>query len=171
MEFRYGTGQEQGQGQWSQGSDPEATEVIPRFPHPVPAGASAALPDEVTSTRPLPRIDDSHPPVSGPARPRRAPARAAVAGAVLLACAGAGLSVGGLLSGREEAVPEAAADEENVKAAPSEAPATGGAGARGGGCRVTLRTSDVDDAGTDGDEQESVSYGPYSPEWAVTADN
>ncbi|MFI8910990.1 hypothetical protein ACIGW4_05140 [Streptomyces sp. NPDC053513] len=121
MEFRYGTGQEQGQGQWSQGSDPEATEVIPRFPHPVPAGASAALPDEVTSTRPLPRIDDSHPPVSGPARPRRAPARAAVAGAVLLACAGAGLSVGGLLSGREEAVPEAAADEENVKAAPSEA--------------------------------------------------
>jgi hypothetical protein len=40
MEYRYGTGQ----GQGPRGSDPEATEVIPRFPHPAAAEVSAARP-------------------------------------------------------------------------------------------------------------------------------
>ncbi|MFG2330008.1 PLAT/LH2 domain-containing protein [Streptomyces sp. NPDC048604] len=164
MEFRYGTGQ----GRWPRGNDLEATEVIPRLPHSVAADASAALPDEVTSTRPLPRIDDAHPAASVPARPRRAPARAAVAGAVLLACAGVGLAVGGLLSGRDGAVPKATAAEDGEKAAPSEAPSAGGADARGGSYRVTIRTSDADGAGTDCDVQGRLTdaEGRTSP-WTV----
>ncbi|MFF8837572.1 PLAT/LH2 domain-containing protein [Streptomyces sp. NPDC015130] len=128
----------------------------------------------MTTTRPLPRIDDPHPSVSGPARPRRGPARAAVAGAVLLACAGVGLSVGGLVLGRDGDVPEAAAaaaaaaDEESVKAAPSEAPATGGAGTRGGSYHITIRTSDEEGAGTDCDVQGRLTdaQGRTSP-WTV----
>ncbi|MFF3316693.1 PLAT/LH2 domain-containing protein [Streptomyces sp. NPDC003035] len=184
MEYRFGTGQGQGQGQGSRGSDPEATEVIPRFPHPAAEG-SAALPDEVSSTRPLPRIDDGHPPVPRSARPRRAPSRAVVAGAVLLACAGAGLFVGGLVSGREGDDRERAGTAQDGSertaprtesadardAAPSAAAAPEapeGTGTRTTSYRFTIETSDVDGAGTDSDVQGRLTdaQGRTSP-WTV----
>ncbi|MFF5975168.1 PLAT/LH2 domain-containing protein [Streptomyces sp. NPDC012769] len=153
VEHRYGAGQGPGEGyghgpgagaRWG---DPEVTEVLPRVTRPVPE-ASAVLPDEVTTTRPLPRIDQDRPPA---ARPRRVAPRAVVGGAVLLACAGAGLFLGGLV-GREDTGREEAGRDGTTGAQAGPGP-TGRSGAPETSYRITVETSDEDGAGTDSEVQ------------------
>ncbi|WP_329385232.1 PLAT/LH2 domain-containing protein [Streptomyces sp. NBC_01351] len=131
--------------------DPDETEVLP-----------SAAGHEVSSTRPLPRIDGNvrRP---GPARRRRIP-KGVWAGAALVACAAGGLTVGALTGGPAEpsagkpptvppsptpTTPDQAPAPDPTASASSPAPRPTGAAAY----QVTLRTADVAEAGTDSDVQ------------------
>ncbi|MEU9706461.1 PLAT/LH2 domain-containing protein [Streptomyces sp. NPDC047981] len=175
------------EGARNHGQDPEATEVLPRAAGSWTGGVP--LPDapvpEVASTRPLPRIEAEAPgPYTARAVGRARPAatgrrssghgssergssgrgrKGVWAGAVLVACAAGGLTVGALTSG--SAGPDDASAGSPGPAGPATAPAvappspgttsappdTGAAGAAV--YRVTLTTPDTPGAGTDSDVQ------------------
>ncbi|MEV7522156.1 hypothetical protein [Streptomyces sp. NPDC091371] len=146
--------------------DPDATEVLP----------SAAGP-EVESTRTLPRIEaDAR---RRPARrPRRIP-KGVWAAAALAACAAGGLAVGALTAGPAEqpaagklpsvppsptGAPGAAASTPASTPTPSPTPSPTGPAAY----RVTLRTADVAEGGTDADVQGRLTdEAGRTSEWTV----
>ncbi|MER6999413.1 PLAT/LH2 domain-containing protein [Streptomyces sp. NPDC000410] len=134
--------------------DPDATEVLPRDPG-----------RDLTSTRPLPRIDgtvQSPYPSGGPAGLRRGRVpRGVWAGAVLAACTAGGLAVGAMTAGSAE--PTAGDPPPGPAESAAAAPPPGSASPTPSvpapqptgpvGYQVTVVTADVAGTGTDSDVQ------------------